>query len=171
MTTSGPEAALPAAPTALRSQADFADALRWALRHSLQQRARRITWMDSDFSAWPLDDAALLQALEAWLRLPQRKLVLIAADYTAVPRQHPRFVAWRRTWAHAIEAWSPEEGVQTEWPMLMVSDGGLCLQVFDHHHWRGRLALDMHAMHQWHNEIDALLQRCAAAFAVHQLGL
>jgi hypothetical protein len=161
----------PPAPSALRSQADFTAALHWALRHALRQRVRRITWLDADFSAWPLDDAGLLESLQAWLRLPQRRLVLIAHSYDAIPRRHPRFVAWRRNWSHAIEAWTPQEGEPLELPTLMVDDSGLCLQVFDRKQWRGRLSQDVHAMYQWVNEIDALMQRCEAAFPVHQLGL
>jgi hypothetical protein len=172
MSDAGPSAS-PAspAPSALRSQADFDEALRWALRQALQQRVRRIVWLDTDFSAWPLDDAAVLQSLQAWLQLPLRRLVLIARDYQEVPRRHPRFVAWRRNWSHAIDAWTPQQGEQTELPMLMIDDGGLCLHVLSRNPWRGRLSHDLAAMHQWHDEIDALLQRCEAAFPVHQLGL
>jgi hypothetical protein len=49
---------------------------------------------------------------------------------------------------------------------LLIDDQRLCLQVFDTTQWRGRLSLDERAVHQWHDEIDALLQRCEAAFPV-----
>lgn len=157
--------------SALRSQADFEAALHWGLQHALAARSRRLTWVDPDFTLWPLGDSALLAALEAWLRLPQRRLVLVAHDFTLIERRHPRFVTWRRNWAHAVEAWAPEEGVQLEMPRLMLDDARLCVQMFDVVHWRGRLSLDERAVRQWRDEIDALLQRCGAAFPVHQLGL
>lgn len=160
-----------AMPSALRSKADFHAALRWSLAHALANRSRRMTWLDPDFSIWPLDDPALLDALAQWLKLPQRRLLLVAHRYDAVARQCPRFVAWRRDWSHAIEAWSPSEGVDVRLPTLLIDDGRLCLQVFDSTHWRGRLALSETAVHQWQDEIDAVLQRCEAAFPVHQLGL
>lgn len=156
---------------ALRSQADFHEALRWSLQHASHARSRQLVWVDPDFSAWPLDDTALLDALSAWLRLPMRRLVLLAYRFDGVERMHPRFVAWRRHWAHAIDAWSPSEGVEARLPTLLIDDQALCLQVFDQTHWRGRLSLDPASVRQWRDEIDALLQRCEASFAVHHLGL
>lgn len=165
----------PAAPvpplSALRSAADFEAALHWALGHALATRSRRMLWLDANFAAWPLNDSRLHDALTAWLRLPQRKLVLLAHSYDAVHRLHPRFVAWRRNWAHVIEAWSPSEGVEARLPTLLIDDRSLCLQIHDSTQWRGRLSLDEKAVRQWHDEVDALLQRCEAAFPVHQLGL
>ena len=157
--------------SALRSQAEVAEATRWLVRHAVAQRARRLTWLDPDFSIWPLGDPDLLDALTAWLRLPQRRLVLVAHGYAQVERQHTRFVTWRRNWAHAVDAWSPSEGIEVRLPSLLFNDESLCLQVFDSSHWRGRLSVDERAVRQWHDETDALLQRCEAAFPVRHLGL
>lgn len=157
--------------SALRSQADFHRALQWALGQAVVARARRMTWVDPDFGVWPLDDDALLETLATWLRLPQRRLVLLARDYTLLQRLHPRFVSWRRNWAHAIDAWTPSDGVEARLPTLLIDDQRLCLQVHDTSQWRGRLALDEQAVRQWRDEIDALLQRCEAAFPAHHLGL
>jgi hypothetical protein len=65
--------------------------------------------------------------------------VLVAHRYDGLARQCPRFVAWRRNWSHAIDAWSPSEGVDVRLPTLAIDDDRLCLQVFDSTHWRGRL--------------------------------
>ena len=161
----------PLAPGALRSRADFDGAVCGALRHAIAQRSRRLIWLDPDFTAWPLGDPALLQDLTTWLKLPQRRLVLIAQRFDEVPRQHPRFVAWRRDWSHAIEAWSPSAGTEVQMPTLAIDDDRLCLQLFDRMQWRGRLTLDEQAARRWRDEIDALLQRCDAAFPVHHIGL
>ena len=126
---------------------------------------------DPDFALWSLDDVRLLQAMTRWLALPQRRLVLVAHTYAAVERRHPRFVAWRRDWSHAVEAWSPETGVELALPTLWIDDRGTTVQVFDTNHWRGRAAHDDAAVRQWQGEIDALLQRSEAAFPVHPLGL
>ena len=157
--------------SALRSQADFDQALLWAVDHAARERSRRLTWLDADFASWPLDNPALLQALDVWLRLPQRRLVLLALDFAPLQRLHPRFVAWRRPWSHAIDAWSPSDGVDVHMPTLVLDDQRLCLKVFDKTHWRGRLSQDERAVRQWHDEIDAILQRCEAAFPAHSLGL
>lgn len=157
--------------SALRSAADFHAALRWSVEHALATRSRRLIWLDPDFAGWPLDDPALLDLLTAWLQLPQRRLVLLGQQYAQMQRQHPRFVAWRRNWSHVIDAWAPSDGVEVKMPTLALDDGRLCLQVFDSLQWRGRLALDERAARKWRDEIDALLQRCEAAFPVHHLGL
>lgn len=158
-------------PGALRSKDDFESAVRWGLGHALAARSRRLVWVDPDFSAWPLDDVVVLDRLAEWLRLPQRKLLLLARSFDGVARRHPRFVAWRRDWSHAIEAMAPSEGIDANLPTLCIDDDRLCLQVFDTQHWRGRLQLDDHAVRQWRDEIDALLQRCEPSFPVHTLGL
>lgn len=157
--------------SALRSQADVMTAMRWSIDHALAVRSRRLVWIDPDFSIWPLDEMPLLDTLTAWLRLPQRRLVLLGHEYARIERQHPRFVSWRRDWSHAVDAWTPSEPDQVRLPTLLIDDQRLCLQVFDTVHWRGRLSLDERAVRQWRDELDALLQRCEAAFPVRQLGL
>jgi hypothetical protein len=158
-------------PPSITSKADFAEAVSWALHTSVAAGARRIVWVDADFADWPLDDPALLEALTAWLRLPARRLVLLARDYAGVPRQHPRFVAWRRTWSHAIEAWTPADGAAGDLPVLVLDDGAVSVHVIDPQRWRGRAQVDPRATRLWRDEVDALLQRCETAFPVNTLGL
>lgn len=157
--------------SALRSQADVAAAMQWSIGHALDTRARLLTWLDPDFSAWKLDDPALIEGLTRWLRLPQRRLVLLAHDYGVLERSHPRFVTWRRDWAHAVDAYTPSDNTDARLPTLWIDDRQLCLQVFDARSWRGRLSIDERAVRQWHDEIDALMQRCEPAFPVRHLGL
>lgn len=158
-------------PAALRSRTDFHDALRWSMAYALANRSRELTWLDADFAIWPLDDPLLLDALVGWLREPKRRLRLFAHSFDAIVRQCPRFVRWRRDWTHAIEAWSPSEGVDVRLPTLLIDDRKLCLQLVDRVQWRGRLTLDEAAVAQWKGECDALLQRCEPSFAAHPLGL
>lgn len=172
MTDPNHSTGMPGEPrSALRSRDDFHAALRWSLGHAIGTRARRLTWVDPDFAIWPLGDPALLQNLTTWLKLPQRRLVLIAHRFDEVPRLHPRFVAWRRDWSHAVDAWSPSEGAEFHLPTLAIDDDRLCLRLFDSNQWRGRLSLDEQTVRQWRHEMDALMQRCEAAFPVHQVGL
>jgi hypothetical protein len=118
-----------------------------------------------------MDDAELLQLLTAWLRLPQRRLVLLAANFDHVPRRLPRFNAWRRNWAHAIEGWQPPDEMVIELPTLLVVDRILTVRLIDPVHWRGRASLDQRDARVQSQEIDAVLQRCERAFAVNSLGL
>jgi hypothetical protein len=158
-------------PPQIASRLEFSQAVHWAVHASTQRRARRIVWVDADFADWPLDDAALHETLSAWLRLPQRRLVLLAARYDEVPRRHPRFTAWRRLWSHAVEAWSPAEGEARDLPTLALDDGAVVVHLVDSVHWRGRASLDERAARVWRDQIDAVLQRSEPAFAPSALGL
>jgi hypothetical protein len=156
---------------AIDSRAAFVAAVKWGFEAAAAQGARRIVCCDPGFADWPLDDAGLLQGLAAWLRLPQRRLVLLARNYDEMPRRWPRFVAWRRDWAHAIEAWQPPADLGTELPTLLVADRAISVVLADAVHWRGRAAVDEREAQSWRERIDAVLQRSEPGFAVYTLGL
>lgn len=149
----------------------FADALRWGFGRAIEGGARCITCVDPHFAEWPLDDTGLLSKLAGWLRLPKRRLVLLAADFEVLARRHARFDGWRADWAHAIEAWSPPAEDRLELPMLLVDDRDTLVELFDSVHWRGRAAADAQAARAARESADALLQRSTPAYPVKRLGL
>jgi hypothetical protein len=152
------------------SRASFHDALAQALSWATARRARRLWLADRDFAEWPLDDGPWLEALTAWLRLPQRRMTLLALRYDVLPRRHPRFVEWRRTWAHAVEAFAPAEpGIEV--PSWLVDDGPVVLELRDAERFCGHAVCDARAARRIRDETDALLQRCEAGFAPTVLGL
>lgn len=153
------------------TRAGWQAALRWGFETAIQRGARRITCVDPDFETWPFDDPALLAALTAWLRLPQRRLVLLARRYDGVPRRLPRFTAWRRDFGHAVEPWQAPEELSPDLPSLLLDDGAVNVQLIDERHWRGRAALDPRAATLWRERIDVVLQRSAPAWPVATLGL
>jgi hypothetical protein len=152
------------------TRAAFAAAVKWGFETAVAQGARRIVCCDGDFAAWPLADEPLLQALSGWLRLPQRRLVLLARSYDDVPRRFPRFVAWRRDWAHAIETWQAPEELAADLPALLVAEG-VGVHLIDAAHWRGRASLDVRQARLWTEQLDVVLQRSERAFAANTLGL
>jgi hypothetical protein len=152
------------------SQSEFAAAFGDTLRFALAQRVRRMVWVDADFESWPLDDAANLQCLTDWLRLPQRQLLLLAADFTALQRDAPRFVAWRRLWSHAIGAFTPQPDVAASLPSLLLA-GHRRVQLLDRAHWRGVVSDELATVGIWWSRVDALLQHSEPALAVTTLGL
>lgn len=95
--------------------------------HRLQWRA---LWLaDDQFDGWPLGEAAVVAALSEWA-LGGGHLRLLARDFASLARQSPRFVQWRQTFDHRLEArvlprsfaqeirvavWSPD------WSMVAVS--------------------------------------------------
>lgn len=158
-------------PPAIDSRAGFEAALRWGFETAIAEGARRIVCCDRDFAQWPLDDPGLLDGFVAWLRRPQRQLVLLAATYDEVERRKPRFARWRVEWMHAIEAWQAPPTLAERLPTLLVSDGRVCVQLLDPVRWRGRAELDEATCRSWHEELDVALQQCERGFATRTLGL
>lgn len=81
----------------------FAQCVRDALQVAAEQGWREIILCDPTFGDWPLHERQLIDSLQAWSR-SGRKLTMLATGYDVVIRQHARFVTWRRTWGHIIDA-------------------------------------------------------------------
>lgn len=156
---------------AIHSRADFSAALHWGFAASIDEGARRIVCCDPDFERWPLGDPPLIDRLTAWLRLPGRRLVLLAADFEVVLRRSPRFTSWRRDWVHAVEAWLPPTELRAALPSVLCSDRTVSVQLIDPVHGRGRASDDGRLAQQWRDELDAFSQRSEPAFASQVLGL
>jgi hypothetical protein len=155
------------------SRSSFTAALRWGFARATHEgaRVRRITCVDRDFAGWPLDEPDLLEELTAWVKRPQRQLVLLAATFDEVPRQYPRFVAWRRLFSHAVVPMAAPEDVAAELPTLLLDDDRTLVRLIDPVHWRGRSSDDARTALPWREQIDAILQRSEAAFPAQSLGL
>ena len=139
-----------------------------ALLAQPQPKWRRITLVDADLADWPLDDAGVLQGLTAWLRQPGRQLHLLALDYNALARAHPRFARWRRDWVHRLSCGQPiVPASAATWPSLALADT-VAIELLDRVHWRARVLTDVLASQ---HQVDALAQRCEAAWPMATLGL
>ena len=161
------------APPRIDSRATGQAALRWGFEAAMAEGARRIVCVDRDWAAWPLlDDAALHQALAAWLKRPQRRLVLLGRRFDRLSVRCPRLERWRADWMHAIEAWAlPDEAPGLEAPTLLVSDGEVSVHLLDAETGRGRAERDARRARQWCEETDAAIQRSERTWAVRPLGL
>lgn len=156
---------------AIDTPAGWHAAVLWGVETALARGARRITFADPDFETWPLDDPALLQGLGGWLRLPQRRLTLLARDYDEVPRRFPRFTAWRRNFGHALECRQAPQELAADLPGVLVDDGAVSVHLVDAVRWRGRAAVDPRTATLLRERIDVVLQRSEPGFAVDTLGL
>jgi len=153
------------------SRASFAAALRWGFRRAAAGSSRRILCVDRDLANWPLDAPDLHDELTAWLKRPQRQLVMLAASFDEVPRCHPRFVAWRRTWSHAVYPFEAPDDLAGHLPTLLLDDAGTLVRLIDDVHWRGRASSDERTALPWREQVDAVLQRAQPAFPANTLGL
>lgn len=154
----------------LDSRVDFLAGVGWLLSHAAASGVQEMRWVSPDFADWPLGDAALLGRLSAWARGPQRRLLLVAHDYDAVPRRHPRFVQWRRLWAHRMQCRAVAELDASQVPTLLLA-GDLGLQLMDTVRGRGRWLTEPNDLRTWSEVTEALLQRSEVAFGANTLGL
>lgn len=168
-TASGETAAPP--DVAFEGTAELAQALFGALVHATQVPARRLWWSDPDFAAWPVGEADWLSLLTRWARLGGREIVMMANDYRAIERLHPRFVVWRRDWAHVIRCMAPDDTRPEPLPTLWLDNTGQVLKVFDREHSRGRAGFGRIDRQRAREEFDAHLQRGAPGFPAVTLGL
>lgn len=154
---------------------EFQRLLMEAFAWAAEQGCRELHAWDASFVDWPLSQASVLEALGAWAR-PGRQLHLLALQYDDVARRHPRFVRWRRDYAHCVTARAVEPELRLEAApeslLLAVSaDATLTLRLFDRHLWRGELSLDTAQRQRGLEWFDALAQRSSDSFAPTTLGL
>jgi hypothetical protein len=82
---------------------DFQQLVRDALACAAREGWRELILSDAGFEDWPLGERAVVESLQAWSRTG-RRIVLLAKNYEALSRRCARFVAWRRTWSHIVDA-------------------------------------------------------------------
>lgn len=150
---------------------DFADRLRAAVAMGTTEAADW-RWCDTDFSRWPIGDKAVVEALQQGVLTHARThLTLLAASFDEVPRQHPRWVAWRFPWMHRVRcAQTLEEDASRLRPML-VWPGKVGLRLLDSTLGVGVWSTDPATLHGWQEEFDVILQRSTEAMPGTTLGL
>jgi hypothetical protein len=150
------------------------EAFRLAVLGALDECARARTselWLcDRDFAHWPLGQPAMVEALTRWIGA-KRQLTLVAADYTAFPARFPRWVAWRRQWAHAVRCLAAHEEVAAKLPTMLLAPGLIAVRLQDRERLRGRIYRDAQDIARCRDPLDALLQRTEESFPVTTLGL
>jgi hypothetical protein len=148
---------------------EFTLALQTGLVQAVRLKQREICLIDPDFESWPLDDTIVLEALNTWARLPQRRLLMVAHRYDALPRRFARFTAWRGTFAHVVDAHATDVE-PSQVPTLLLAGAG-SLMLADRLRWRGHALTDDKEIADWREVVDVLLQRSEPAFGANTLGL
>lgn len=100
----------------------FQQLVRDALACAAREGWREIILCDPDFGDWPLGERAVAQSLQAW-SATGRRCTLLARRYDEVVRRHARFVSWRTTWSHIVEARACPSADPLELPSAIWSPG------------------------------------------------
>lgn len=156
-------------------RAEFHRALIATLAWAAEQGCRELHAWDGSFVDWPLSHADALTALTTWAR-SGRQLHLLALQYDDIARSHPRFVRWRRDWAHCVTARAVEPELRLEEApesllLALGPEGSVSLRLFDRHLWRGEISLETAQRQRCLEWFDALAQRSSESFAPTTLGL
>lgn len=116
------------APASTWPQGRFDGRLAWshllhqALDLALRDRVHHLIWCDPDFVDWPLGERAFNDKLHAWAHAGGQ-LSLLALDYRRLVQRHARFVQWRTTWLHRVEARAAPRELQEGFPTLVCHSG------------------------------------------------
>lgn len=100
----------------------FQQLVRDALACAAREGWRELVLCDANFEDWPLGERAVAQSLQDW-SATGRKCTLLARRYDDVIRRHARFVTWRKTWSHIIEARACPSADPLELPSAIWSPG------------------------------------------------
>ncbi|WP_271009706.1 hypothetical protein [Paucibacter sp. B51] len=162
-------------------RAEFQQALRLAIEQACAQGCTELGAFDPDFSVWPWSEAGLLDLLSDWVRAApaSRRMHLLAPQFDGVRRAHPRFVAWRGRYGHAVQAraFEPEA-------MAAVGPGGpaalfwarspttqITLRLMSTRNWRGSVSFEASEFVRWKDWFDVIAQHSYESFASTTLGL
>lgn len=84
------------------SELAFGEAVWAGIEAAREQGVRELTFCDPHFAYWPLSQDRVLSSLTAFLKVPGRRLTVLAQEYEHLRRRHPKFVRWRQVWGHVV---------------------------------------------------------------------
>ncbi len=154
----------------ITTRGEFHDAVRNAFAEAAATGCREILLCNDDFADWPLNEPGLNEHLVQWAS-PHRKLTIVARDFEEIARLHPRWVAWRRTWAHVVECRANNELEAGQMPTLLLMPGLLTLRLLDVVHYRGSISRHVGDAVRAREQFDGVYQRSEDAFPATRLGL
>ena len=162
-----PSAALPAGRFAGREA--FQQLVRDALACAAREGWRELILCDADFSDWPLGERAVAQSLQDW-SASGRRCTLLAWRYDEVMRRHARFVTWRRSRDHIIEARACRSADPLEFPSAIWSPGWV-MQRLDRERCVGHSGCEPERRVLLRESLQEWLLRSSPSFPSSTLGL
>lgn len=147
----------------------FQQLVRDALACAAREGWREIILCDASFADWPLGERAVAQSLQDWSRTG-RRVTLLAKRYDEVVRRHARFVAWRGTWSHIIEARACAAADPLELPSAIWSPGWV-MHRLDPERCNGFSGAEPERRLALREQLQEWLGRSSPAFPATTLGL
>ena len=162
-----PAAPLPSGRFAGR--VDFQQLVRGALARAAQEGWRELILSDANFSDWPLGERVVAESLGAW-SASGRRCTLLACRFDELTVRHARFVSWRRTWTHIIEARACGSADPLEFPSAIWSPGWV-MQRLDPERCNGYSGAEPARRLLLRENLNEWIAKSSPAFAASTLGL
>jgi hypothetical protein len=156
----------------ISSWRDFADRVSAVMAMAAAEPGL-MTLSDRDFSHWPLGQREVVDAFQQWVLGSAREIhcVVLAAGFDAFMRTHPRWVNWRKLWAHRVLCRQAPDDLATAVPTVFVLHGRLALRIVEPLVGRGVWTRDPAVMGDWLTEVDVISQRSHDALPPTTLGI
>ena len=148
---------------------EFRQLVRDALACAAREGWREILLCDASFEDWPLGERAVAESLQAW-SATGRRCTLLAKRWDDVVRRHARFVTWRSTWSHIIEARACSSADPLELPSAIWSPGWV-LQRLDCERSNGYAGAEPERRLALRENLNEWLARSSPSFSATTLGL
>lgn len=160
---------MPAPEGQFHGPTEFAQWVRDALQAAAVEGWREMIWSDASFEDWPLRERVVVEHLQAWAR-SGRKLTLLALNFDAMRRLHPRFVNWRVTWDHILDCRVCKGVDASEFPSALWAPDW-ALRRLDPVRQSGVAGRDARQRFLLHDQLSELYRKSAPGFAATTLGL
>lgn len=147
----------------------FQDLLRRTLARAAAEGWPQLILCDGGFEDWPLGERAVVQSLHDW-SAAGRHCTLLARQWDAAIARHARFVEWRGTWSHIIEARACRQADPAELPSALWSPA-LALHRLDPVRCTGIVSSEANRRFALHELLASWLRRSTPAFPATTLGL
>lgn len=148
----------------------FREVVRELLAEAAAEGWRELWLCDADFAHWPLGEPGVIDSLTRWAGA-QRRLTVLALHYDELGRRHPRWVLWRRQWAHVVHCRALQELAADDVPSLLYAPDRACMRLFDPLRHRGSVSRLPPDILQAREQVDVISQRSVEAFPATTLGL
>ena len=148
---------------------DFQQLVRDALACAAREGWRQLILCDASFEDWPLGERAVAESLQAW-SASGRHCTLLARKWDGVITRHARFVTWRRTWSHIIDARACSSADPNDLPSAIWSPGW-AMQRLDLERCNGYSGSEPERRVLLKQNLNEWLQRSSPSFPAHTTGL
>ena len=162
-----PGAALPSGRFTGRNE--FRSLVRAALACAAREGWREIILTDAGFADWPLGEREVAQSLNDW-SASGRHCTLLARRYDEMTLRHARFVTWRKTWSHIVDARACSSADPLELPSAIWSPGWV-MQRLDPERSNGFCGVEPDRRVALREKLNEWLGRSSPSFPATTLGL